>query len=146
MRPSGPGPPHFRGFTITLIQAYHALYDSSGRVISPTQRPLPDSTQHSQETDMHAHGGIGTRNPRKQSAADPRLRPRGNCDRPSALHNVKCSCGTVIYGVNILCQNSGSPLRQKQEISDTAVCLETAFYILAFYVLILYLHFNLNNV
>jgi hypothetical protein len=29
-------------------------YDSSGRVISPTQRPLPNNTQHSQETDIHA--------------------------------------------------------------------------------------------
>jgi hypothetical protein len=24
-----------------------------GRAISPTQRPLPDSTQHSQQTDIH---------------------------------------------------------------------------------------------
>jgi len=27
-------------------------------VISPTQRPLPDSTQHSQETDIHAPTGF----------------------------------------------------------------------------------------
>ena len=33
--PVGPRPPHYRG-----------LLDSSGRVISPTQRPLPDDTQH----------------------------------------------------------------------------------------------------
>jgi hypothetical protein len=47
--------------------------DSSGRVISPTQRPLPDNTQHSQETDIHAAGGIRTRNPSMRAAADPRL-------------------------------------------------------------------------
>ena len=32
--------------------------DPSGRVISPTQRPLPDNTQHSQQTDIHATGGF----------------------------------------------------------------------------------------
>jgi hypothetical protein len=45
--------------------------DSSGRVISPTQRPLPDDAQHSQETDIHAPGGIRTPNPSKRPAADP---------------------------------------------------------------------------
>jgi hypothetical protein len=51
--------------------------DSSGRGTSPSQRPLPDSTQHSRETDIHVHGGIRTRNPSKRTAADPRLRTRG---------------------------------------------------------------------
>jgi hypothetical protein len=37
-------------------------------VISPTQRPLPDNTQHSQETDIHAPGGIRTRNTSKRTA------------------------------------------------------------------------------
>jgi hypothetical protein len=35
-------------------------------VISPTQRCLPDNTQHSQETDIHAPSGIRTRNPSKR--------------------------------------------------------------------------------
>jgi len=38
--------------------------DSSGRVISPTQRPLTDNTQHLQETYINAADGIRTRNPR----------------------------------------------------------------------------------
>jgi hypothetical protein len=38
-------------------QAHHTRQNSSGRVISPTQRPLPDDTQHSQETDIHTPGG-----------------------------------------------------------------------------------------
>jgi len=29
-------------------------------LISPSQRPLPDNTQHSQETNIHALGGICT--------------------------------------------------------------------------------------
>ena len=42
---------------------------------------LPDNTQLSQETHIHAAGGIRTHNPSKIAAADPRLRPRGQCDR-----------------------------------------------------------------
>ena len=34
--------------------------DSSGRVISSSQRPLPDNTRHSQQTNIHAPGGIRT--------------------------------------------------------------------------------------
>jgi hypothetical protein len=34
----------------------------------PMQRPLPDNTQQSQETDLHALGGIRTRNPSKRGA------------------------------------------------------------------------------
>ena len=77
--PSWPGPPQFRGFTIT--HKHHTRYGSSGRVIGPTQRPLPDNTQHSQQRDVHTPGGIRTRNPSMRAAADPRLRPRGNWDR-----------------------------------------------------------------
>ena len=36
----------------------HSRYDSSGRVISSSQRPLPDNTRHSQQTNIHAPGGI----------------------------------------------------------------------------------------
>jgi len=50
-------------------------------MISPTQRPLPDNTQHSRQTDIHAPGGIRTYNSIKQAAADLRLRPRGHWDR-----------------------------------------------------------------
>jgi hypothetical protein len=39
-------------------------------VISSSQRPLPDKTQHSQETDIHAPGGIRTYNLSKRAAAD----------------------------------------------------------------------------
>jgi len=31
----------------------HIRYDSSGRVISPSQRPLPDNIQQSQQTDIY---------------------------------------------------------------------------------------------
>ena len=34
------------------ITTHHSRYDSSGRVISSSQRPLPDKTQHSQQTNF----------------------------------------------------------------------------------------------
>jgi len=44
-------------------QIHHTLSDCSGGVISPKQRPLPDNTEHLQETDFHALSGIRTQNP-----------------------------------------------------------------------------------
>jgi hypothetical protein len=41
--------------------------------------------QHTQQTDIHDHGGIQTHNLSRRAAADPRLRPRGH--RPQ-IHNV----------------------------------------------------------
>ena len=54
----------------------HSRYDSSGRMISSSQRPLSDNTQQSQQTDIHAAGGIRTHNLSRRAAADLRLRPR----------------------------------------------------------------------
>ena len=77
--PSGPGPLYYRGFT-------NVLRHSSGRVISRTQRPLPNNTQHSQETNIHPSRGIRNRNPRMRPAADPCLRPRVHWDRQLKDH------------------------------------------------------------
>ena len=38
----------------------HSRQDSCGRVISSSQRPLPDNTRHSQQTNIHAPVGIRT--------------------------------------------------------------------------------------
>ena len=50
-------------------------------MISPSQRPLPYNTQHSQQTNIHAPGGIRTHNLSGRAAEDLRLRPRGHWDR-----------------------------------------------------------------
>jgi hypothetical protein len=55
--------------------------DSPERAINPSQRPLPDNTQHTQETDIPALSGIRTRDPMMQAAADPRFIPHGQWDR-----------------------------------------------------------------
>ena len=50
-------------------------------MISPSQRPLPDNTQHSQQTNVHASSGIRTHNLSRRAAVDLRLRSRGYWDR-----------------------------------------------------------------
>jgi len=59
---------------------HHSRQDSSGRVTSPSQRPLPDNTQHSQQTNIHAPGGIQTHDLSRRTG-DQCLRPRGHWDR-----------------------------------------------------------------
>ena len=75
--------------------------DSSGRVISPSQRPLPENTQQFQQTNIHAPGGIGTHNLSRRAAAD-RLRQRGHWDRQFPLlkdHNYLLfrNCETSLF-------------------------------------------------
>jgi len=66
-------------------------------MIGQRQSPLPDNTQHSQQTDIHAPSGIRTHNPRKRAAAYLRFRPRGHWEA------VNQSLGTVIIRkVNLL--------------------------------------------
>ena len=50
-------------------------------MVSPSQRPLPDNTQHSQQTNIHVPGGIRTHNLSRRTAGDLRHRPRGHWDR-----------------------------------------------------------------
>ena len=64
---SGPGPSHFRSFTITL--RHTTLGRTPLRVIGSTQRPLPD-TPLVQETDIHVAGSIRTHSSSKRAAAD----------------------------------------------------------------------------
>jgi len=55
-------------------------------VISPTHRPLPDYTQHSTETNIHAPAGF------KHTILEserPRTHALDHWDRPWRLHNLK---------------------------------------------------------
>ena len=78
--PSGPGPPHSQGLQIThndLPQLVGLLW-TSDKLVAQT---LPDNTQHSQETNIHAPGGIRTH---KFQLANG-LRSRGHWDRLSMI-------------------------------------------------------------
>jgi len=76
--PSGTGPPHSRGFLITLNDTLQSV---GLLLISPSQRPLPDNTQYSRQTDIHAPSAIRTHNLSRLATADLRLRPRGHRGR-----------------------------------------------------------------
>jgi len=52
--------------------SYQPVADTSGRVISPSQRPLPDDTQRSQETDPWPQRDS---NPQSQQASGRRPTP-----------------------------------------------------------------------
>jgi hypothetical protein len=71
-------------------------------MISSSQGPLPDNTQHSQQINIHAPGGIWTHDLSRQAAADLRLRPRGYWDRQtSGYYNPKISLsGASIWNLN----------------------------------------------
>ena len=60
---------------------HYNLEDSSGRVTSSSQRPVPDNTQHSQHTNMNGPRGIQNHNLSRRAAVDLHLRPRGPWDR-----------------------------------------------------------------
>jgi hypothetical protein len=60
LRPNSPNRAQAASFLRFLdhSQKHHTQHNSSGQAIGPTQRPLHDSTQQTQETDIHHHGGI----------------------------------------------------------------------------------------
>jgi len=70
----------------------HTRWDSSGQRISPLQRTLPENTQHSRETGIHAAHGNRTHNRSKRAAFDPRRRPRGYWDRAVWTSRVAYHC------------------------------------------------------
>ena len=85
--PCRPRIPHCWGLRDNT-QTHHTPYDSSVWVIGPSQRTLPENTQHSQGTHIYDPEGIRTRNPSKRAVVDPRPRPHGLRDRrhkPQAL-------------------------------------------------------------
>ena len=56
------------GYGILILEAFEITHDTPQSIglpwtgVNPSQRPLPDNTQHSEQTDIHAAGGIRTHN------------------------------------------------------------------------------------
>jgi hypothetical protein len=67
---------------------------ASGRVISSSQRPLPDNTQR---TNIHAPGGIRTLNLNRRAAEDLRLRPRGHWDPYMYIYYIIISVASYMF-------------------------------------------------
>ena len=55
----------------------HSRKNSSGSVISPTQRPVPENTAFTKDK-YPCPSGIGTHNPSERAATDQSFRPRGH--------------------------------------------------------------------
>lgn len=87
----------FNGSTAQVVQSFFCdvprsltvTPHSSGSVMNPSQRPLPDNTQYYQKTSM-TPGGFRTGNPSKRPAAHPCVRPCGHRDRREYVY-VTCS-------------------------------------------------------
>ena len=75
--PSGPGPPHDRGFTIALSHTPIGRTPQDKLSARRKELCLTTRSNHNRRTSMPP-GGIRTHNPRKRAAADPRLRPLGH--------------------------------------------------------------------
>ena len=90
----------------------HIRQDSSGRVINSSQRPLPDNTQHSQQTNIHASDGIGTHNLSRRVAEYLRLGPHGHWDLLYQNTRFNSNLSATIIGISDQ-QNS---LRKHQKL------------------------------
>jgi hypothetical protein len=76
-------PPLGQGLFIHVVSRSHTTthntrWDSSGRVIISSQRPLPDTYN---KRDIHALGGIRTHSLNRRAVEELRLRLRGHWDR-----------------------------------------------------------------
>ena len=79
-------------------ETHQTRQDSSRRVISPTQRPLPDNTQHSQQTHIHASDGIRTHSLSKRAAADRSITPLGHWDQYICIIQYRNLNNTKVRG------------------------------------------------
>ena len=93
-------------------------------MINPSQRPLPDNTQHSQQTNIHAPGGIRTHNLIRGAAEDLGLRPRGQWDRFLCL----------LLNVNILHWTDLEPVKYVCLLSNEPVLISTFFFTLSIHI------------
>jgi hypothetical protein len=90
-----------------ITQTHYTGQGSTGRVIrrfdlylathnSQTLRPLPGNTQ-SQQTDVHAFGGIRKCNPSKRTYAASRIRLSGHNDHRSVIFSVYLAILSIQY-------------------------------------------------
>jgi len=68
-------------------------------VISPPQRPLPDKTQHSQQTNIHAPGGTRTHD--RSSRDDDDDDDNDNDDNNNNNNNCCSYSAFVVYGASM---------------------------------------------
>jgi hypothetical protein len=98
-------------------------------------------------TNIHASGGIRTRNPSKRAAVDPRLRPRGHWDRLTHYLRtcVYIQCAEVLYLLAFVSRPlPTSLLPEKHQKSMYQLRYQTACQIYRITVLVDFLKFLQN--
>src|SRR5215475_9174225 len=103
----------------------HSRQNSSGRVITSSQRPLPDNTRHTQQTNIHASQWDS--NPRSQQASGRAARLLRSWVRipPGAWIFVCCEC-RVLSGRD-LCDELITRPEESYRLCCVVVCdLETS--------------------
>jgi hypothetical protein len=100
-----------------LFSLYHTqTHTTVGRTPldegSARRRDLYLTTEHSQQTNIHARGEIRTHDPSKRSAAGQRLRPRGHWSRhySSKESNITRNLRTVPLASLVACNNNSYSL------------------------------------
>ena len=83
----------------------HTRWDSSGRMIGPPLRLLPDNTQHTKATDNHNPDGILTLNLNMRAAAGPRLRSRAYWHRQQLTYPWKLCMNPVFLYIRDQCSS-----------------------------------------
>ena len=91
--------PHRWGFYITHNDAPQSV-GLLWTVVSSSQRPLPDNTQHSQQTEIHAPGGIRNHDLSRRAAAELSLRPRDHWEPPWVTYVNVCKTFNVVLTVH----------------------------------------------
>jgi hypothetical protein len=118
-----------RSHTLDTPQSVGLLWTSDQPVAETSTRQHTTLT-----TDIHALGGIRTRNPSTRTAADPCLRRRGHWDRPNCVYGVYFSLlGHVFDGVVIYywLVNTGRDAfgNDSHGVTDGGVCSLLTLYI-----------------
>ena len=95
-------------------------------VATQSHRPLPNNTQHSQQTNIYASGGIRTHSLNRRTAADLRLRSRAQWDRPATILSALCwttDWNMLVATDPLLCFESLSFNSYVQLLPNSATCL-----------------------
>ena len=120
-------PPHSWGSEIT-----HKNAPQSVGLLWTGDQPLAKTstwqhTQNAQRTNIHAPGGIRTRNLSKRSAVDTRLRPLGHWDRQQRCHTYCFSTANVsrtrLKIVSCFHKSAPAFVHKKVSNKEYAVCL-----------------------
>ena len=100
--PTGPWSSHSWGFYITHNDAPQSvgLLWTSDQLVAETS--TWQHTQHSQQRDIRAPGGIRTHNLSRRAVVDLRLRPRGHWDRPYMIMiEDYLKCGMILNTISL---------------------------------------------